>query len=92
MIPKPYLIVSLYSSSSHVVSLIGSEFLGDVHRVCSGSGEDDFGNLRKYLLRSRGAKCLAVLCALGVQVRFYTEWSNKLTHFLIAIFRPIFNP
>ncbi|KAI5717188.1 hypothetical protein M8J77_001555 [Diaphorina citri] len=75
-------ILSSFSTNSHVVSLIASEFLVDVHRVCSGSGEDDFGNLRKYLLRGRGAKCLAVLCALGVQDM---SCSKEFTSLLISL-------
>uniref|UniRef100_A0A8D8T6Z5 Uncharacterized protein n=1 Tax=Cacopsylla melanoneura TaxID=428564 RepID=A0A8D8T6Z5_9HEMI len=75
-------ILNSFSTSCHVVSLLGSEFLADVHRVCSVSTEDDFGNLRRYLLQGRGAKCLAVLCALGVQDM---SCSKEFTSLLVSL-------
>ncbi|KAL1451108.1 hypothetical protein WDU94_003401 [Cyamophila willieti] len=92
------IILASFSTSSHVVSLLGSEFLADMHRVCSVSTEDDFGNLRRYLLQGRGTKCLAVLYALGVlgklsrtsvtsrssHVQFSTETLTKSSHPSVA--------
>lgn len=59
-----------------VSNAVVDQLLLDIEHVCSVSGEEDLSSLKKYLLRERGWRCLAVLHLLGTQVRFKIIYFN----------------
>lgn len=59
-----------------VSNAVVDQLLLDIEHVCSVSGEEDLSSLKKYLLRERGWRCLAVLHLLGLQVKFKIIYFN----------------